>query len=146
MSGRTDISVQFGTSIEDLTSAQVCEWVGLARGNQKGNICVRFMDVSEASALNFQFRKKPGPTNVLSFNGNSQGILGDIAICVSVAEQEAAQQGKHFIAHLAHLVIHGVLHLCGFEHSEQDAAQRMEAKEIQIMESLGYRSPYECHG
>lgn len=109
---------------------------------------VRMMSVKEIATLNSQYRGKEGPTNVLSFpagevEDGERRILGDIAICMDVVEGEAHEQGKALTAHLAHMLIHGALHLCGHDHVAPDDAEEMEAIEVEIMADLGFGDPYD---
>lgn len=141
-----DIAVQFADSVPQISASEVAAWVDLARGDHTGEICVRFMDLEEAQRLNQQFRKIDQPTNVLAFPSDHQEILGDLAICVPVAIQEAQEQGKALSSHLAHLVIHGTLHLCGLGHQTEQDAQRMESLESDLMQRLGFPNPYHDYG
>ena len=98
--------------------------------------------------FNQTYRNKSGPTNVLSFpcelpEGVPNDWLGDLVICSAVVEREALEQGKSPAAHWAHMVVHGLLHLQGYDHVEESEAEVMEAKEIAILERLGYPNPYE---
>ena len=91
--------------------------------------------------------KKDAPTNVLSFpfepiENIESDFLGDIAICAEVVASEAAQQDKQWHAHWAHMVIHGIFHLCGYDHLDAKQAEEMEAMEISVMKGLGYSDPY----
>lgn len=111
-------------------------------------ICITIIDEAESAALNEQYRQKKGPTNVLSFNYESMpGIiadsLGDLAICASVVKTEAIAQQKTLESHWAHMTIHGTLHLLGYDHIQEDEADKMEALEIEIMERLGFENPYQ---
>ena len=94
--------------------------------------------------LNQRFRGKAGPTNVLSFpaSANPENHLGDVALAHGVCAREAADQGKSLEQHLAHLVVHGVLHLLGYDHETDHEAEAMEALERSILESLGVPDPY----
>lgn len=113
---------------------------------------VRIVDLAEMTQLNQQYRHKTGATNVLSFPFElppgvpvvaGEDALGDLVICAAVVEQEAAQQHKAAVAHWAHMIVHGTLHLLGYDHLTDDEAQQMELKEIAILESFGYANPYE---
>ncbi len=133
--------------------AQLRRWVHAVLGRQDAEVSIRVVDTEESAALNAHYRRAQGATNVLSFpfevpDGVATPLLGDLVVCAPVVEREALEQGKGLEAHWAHMVVHGVLHLLGFDHLEEDAAIRMEAKEIAILESLGFSNPYEepCHG
>jgi probable rRNA maturation factor len=98
-------------------------------------------------ALNRQFRGKDQPTNVLAFPamrspGASPQPLGDVVICPAVLRREARVQGKTLQAHWAHLVVHGALHLAGFDHEDESDARRMERREVAVLRSLGFDNPY----
>jgi probable rRNA maturation factor len=113
-------------------------------------VSFRINDASEMAALNLRFRSKDGPTNVLSFPAdlvteNTVSLLGDIAICAPVVAAEAAQQAKPVEAHWAHLTVHGVLHLVGYDHLDSADAQKMESLEIKILADLGFKNPYTMH-
>ena len=110
-------------------------------------LSVRLVDEAEGADLNQQWRNKTGATNVLSFPfepmaGLDLGLLGDIVLCVPVVQREAIQQNKPVKTHFAHLLIHGLLHLLGFDHLETGDAVKMEQLEIEIMATLGYTNPY----
>ena len=110
-------------------------------------VTIRVVDSSESQQLNNQYRAKDKPTNVLSFPfqcppGIELPLLGDLVICAAVVAEEAAEQGKALEAHWAHMVIHGCLHLLGFDHINDDDAAQMEAEEIQILQQLGIANPY----
>jgi len=110
-------------------------------------LTIRVVDREESASLNERYRSKQGPTNVLSFPAELPAeidlpLLGDIVICAPVVELEALQQAKDTEAHWAHLVIHGVLHLLGYDHQTENQAQLMESREISMLVSLGYADPY----
>jgi probable rRNA maturation factor len=124
-------------------------------GGARGEIAIRIVDEDESQSLNREYRGKDKPTNVLSFpfelpdelpealrDEIGDGIIGDIAICAPVVEREAVEQGKTAQAHWAHMVVHGVLHLLGHDHVDDEGADIMEALEIRILGSLGFANPY----
>jgi len=130
------------------------KWVDLVLLNQdrQGSIVIRLVDEVESQSLNDQYRHKNAPTNVLSFpfempvEIESEEIsvhLGDLIICVPIVNNEAVLQGKSANAHWVHMVIHGVLHLLGYDHSDEDEAIEMEALEIELLNQLGINNPYE---
>ena len=126
------------------------QWVLAATGDSRGatELCIRIVDEAEMTALNEQYRHKQGSTNVLAFPqdpvaGIDCNLLGDIVICAPVVEREAAQQGKTSTAHWAHMVVHSVLHLLGYDHEQHAAAQQMEQLETEILTRLNFPPPYE---
>lgn len=113
-------------------------------------VSLRLNDRVEMAELNQTYRGKSGATNVLSFPtdlpaGVDSGLLGDIVICAPVVAEEAAQQQKPLESHWAHMTVHGVLHLLGFDHIEDQDAELMEALETRILAGLGYSDPYHIH-
>ena len=111
-------------------------------------VTLRLVDESESQALNHQYRGKDRPTNVLSFPfeapaGITVPLAGDLVICAPVVAREAMEQSKTSEAHWAHMVIHGLLHLQGYDHIEDEEAEVMEALEIRLLADLGYGNPYE---
>ena len=109
---------------------------------------VRIVDEAESNELNLTYRGKDKPTNVLSFPfeappGLELPLLGDLVICRQVVEREAQEQGKPLMAHWAHMVVHGSLHLLGYDHIEDEEAEEMEALERDIMQELGFADPYQ---
>jgi probable rRNA maturation factor len=129
---------------------QVLRWL---RAAQEGaaTVSVRFVDVDEGRALNRDYRHKDYATNVLSFVYDSEpvgsalpAVVGDLVICVPVVLREAQEQGKAAEAHFAHLIVHGMLHLQGYDHETGARdARRMEAREREILDGLGYPDPYQ---
>jgi probable rRNA maturation factor len=108
---------------------------------------VRLVGEDEGAALNGRFRNRPGPTNVLSFEGAGleeidPAFLGDVVICAPLVALEAEAQHKPLSAHLAHLVIHGVLHLLGYDHDRPSRTAVMEGLETEILAGLGFPDPY----
>lgn len=108
-----------------------------------GEVTIKWCDDAEIQELNYQFRGFDKPTNVLSFPDESDDYLGDIAISLDTIEREAAEQGKTFEAHLAHMMVHGVLHLAGYDHENDQDAELMEKLEVAILEKLSIINPYE---
>lgn len=124
-------------------------WVvaALFEYKQAAELTIRLVDEAEGTALNEQYRKRSGPTNVLSFpfeapEGVELDLLGDLVICAPVVMREAQEQEKTAQDHWAHLVVHGVLHLLGFDHIEASEAVEMESLEIKILKGLGISDPY----
>lgn len=113
----------------------------------ESEVTIRLVDEAESRELNHTYRSKDKPTNVLSFPfeappGIELPLLGDLIICRQVVEQEATEQEKALEAHWAHMVIHGSLHLLGYDHIEDEEAEEMESLETEIMLALGYPDPY----
>lgn len=122
------------------------KWINAALPQNK-NISLRIVDSEEIQALNLQYRNKDKPTNVLSFpcvlpEGVDDPLLGDIVICGPVIEQEASEFNINVQAHWAHMLIHGTLHLLGYDHIEEADALRMEELETNILNQLGFPNPY----
>lgn len=123
-------------------------WAQAALPNQgEFEMTIRLVDEAESHELNHEYRGKDKPTNVLSFpfevpEGIDLPLLGDLVICRQVVEQEAEQQQKPLLHHWAHMVVHGVLHLRGYDHIKDDEAEEMEALETQILASLSIPDPY----
>lgn len=117
-------------------------------GNHPSEVTIRIVNHDESAELNGQYRGKDRPTNVLSFPfeapaGITVPLAGDLVICAPVVEKEAKDQHKALEAHWAHMVVHGMLHLQGYDHIEDHDAEVMEALEIRLLEQLGYGNPYE---
>ena len=111
--------------------------------DKNAEITIRIVDNDESINLNNIYRKKKYPTNVLSFLVDDEvHLIGDIVLCAPVIEKEALEQSKKLDAHYAHLIIHGALHLYGYDHENIKDADIMEAKEIKILTKLGYKNPY----
>lgn len=144
------IEVQYAVAGDTLPSpAAVRRWVShaLQGGKDDVELVVRIVDEAEMTALNQRYRGKSGATNVLSFPyeplpGVSSGLLGDVVVCAPVVAEEAIRQGKSLEAHWAHLVMHGVLHLQGYDHHHERDANRMEALETRLLAGLGFADPY----
>ena len=148
------VAVQYASRARFLPRRPAVErWVeGALEGRREGaDLTVRIVGREEGGRLNERFRGVPGPTNVLSFPFDAppgapagEGELGDVVLCAPVVNREARAQGKPRGDHWAHLVVHGVLHLLGFEHDTPDAAERMEGLERGILARFGVPDPYEA--
>jgi probable rRNA maturation factor len=139
------LSVQYASEADDLPSrAQVRRWVAAAL-DRPAEITVRIVDADEARALNRDFRHKDYVPNVLTFEYGeiAPGVLGgDVVICAPVVEREAREQGKPLRHHYAHMTVHGVLHLQGYDHLDPDEAERMEACEAALLGRFRIPNPY----
>ena len=108
-----------------------------------GEIAIRLVEADEGQALNKEYRGKDYATNVLSFPYDTEPVMsGDLVICPSVVAREASEQNKPLAAHYAHLTVHGMLHLQGWDHENDDEAQAMETEETEILAAMGYPDPY----
>jgi probable rRNA maturation factor len=148
-----ELDVQYAVTTADLpTVADFQTWVddtlNFMRYNKTApELTLRIVDLSEGRDLNKQWRHRDYATNVLSFPfecppGVPLNLLGDIVLCAPVVAQEAQDQGKILQAHWAHLVVHGVLHLLGYDHLSDEEAQEMETLEIEILQHFNYPNPY----
>jgi len=132
------------------TDEDLFKWVHETLGFEEhgdAELTIRFVDENESAELNEQYRHKTGSTNVLSFPFEAPAeielnLLGDLIICSEVVKQQATEQNKEELAHWAHMVVHGTLHLLGYDHLTDAEADVMEAKEIKILSKLGYTDPY----
>lgn len=145
-----DVDLQLASSSQTLPdAAQLQHWATLAlQGEQPMEVTIRIVDEPESQELNNAYRGKDKPTNVLSFPfeappGIEINLLGDLVICAPVVNREALEQHKTQEAHWAHMVIHGMLHLQGYDHIEDEDATIMESIEIKLLRELGYPDPYE---
>lgn len=147
-----DVDIQWGLAKSDEfpEDAIMVEWAKTALASVSAEnvaVSVRMMARDEIAALNRDFRDRPGPTNVLSFpaDGDDEAgrqLMGDIAICPDVVLREANEQYKTPDAHMAHMLVHGVLHLAGYDHVEDDEAEAMERLEVNVLNKLGFPDPY----
>ncbi len=146
-----DLQVELSQSKDaDLpVKAELEQWVEAALEGKmdEAELTIRLVESGESATLNQQYRDKPGPTNVLSFPFEAPAdvslpLLGDIIICAPLVVQEAQAQGKTTRAHWAHLVVHGVLHLRGYDHIDDGEAREMEDLERKIMAYLRFNDPY----
>lgn len=146
-----EVDVQIACDEDGLPAQpELKRWAEAAVGDYRAaaELTIRVVDEAESARLNSRFRQKPGPTNVLSFPfdappGVDVPLLGDIVICAPVVRREAREQSKSESSHWAHMVVHGTLHLLGFDHDREQSAQEMEAMETRILASLGFGNPYE---
>ncbi len=138
------LSVQYAVDADGLPlRTMVRRWVRAACGGA-AEVTVRFVADDDGRALNRAYRAKDYATNVLSFPYSREpSLAGDLVICVPVVIDEAARQGKTAEAHFAHLIVHGMLHLQGYDHEVEADAAAMEARERDILSDLGYPDPYE---
>jgi probable rRNA maturation factor len=145
-----DLDMQYASEAPGLPDeSSFRRWVeaALAGQREEAELVIRLVDEEEGRALNRDYRGKDYATNVLSFPfetppGVELPILGDVAICGPVVLREAAEQGKPVEAHWAHLTVHGILHLLGYDHQEEAEAEQMEALEREVLAELGFADPY----
>jgi len=130
-------------------AARIAEWARAAlagSGPGTAEVTVRLVDEAESAALNRRYRGKRNATNVLSFAYDlprgAAGLAGDLVICAPVVARESGEQGKPVRAHWAHMVVHGIMHLRGYDHVYEKDAQVMEALEIRVLKRLGIPNPY----
>ena len=165
-----DLELQNPLSFETIPTLSDCKsWVNstlemINYSQNSSSLVIRFVNEEEGTDLNYTYRHKNQPTNVLSFPSempdfsvdipeladeiSQQGCLdylGDLVLCESVVVKEALEQKKELQQHWAHLIIHGTLHLNGYDHIEDDDAECMEALEIKILKGLGFDNPYVDH-
>jgi probable rRNA maturation factor len=140
-----------GTRAWTPARARMHDWAAAALGRRGSGreVAVRVVAPRESRALNRQWRGKDKPTNVLSFPAPRLAArtrpvpLGDLVICADVVKREAAEHGKPMVAHWAHMIVHGVLHLVGYDHERGERDRlRMERREIAVLKSFGFRNPY----
>ena len=143
---------------ELISGAQLSEWANLAYSqvsDKPNEVTIRLVDEGEITQLNRDYRGKDKPTNVLSFPVESDfdfidqlegdagfNLLGDVIICHSVIVKEAKEQSKKVLDHYAHMVVHGILHLCGYDHQDEQEAEKMETLEVRILAVKQIANPY----
>ena len=144
------VDLQIVEDGEHPSAEQFQQWVdaALQKVDEDCELSIRLVDSDESAELNVNYRGKDKPTNVLSFPFESPVpmepvLLGDLVICVPVVEKEAKEQGKKLENHWAHLVVHGCLHLLGYDHIEDEEAALMESLEIKLLQSLNIDDPYQ---
>lgn len=142
-----DIQVDSDTLPSD---DEVHRWVAAAVADRlaESEVSVSIVDAETSQRLNGQYRGRDYPTNVLSFPADlpeelGLPLLGDLVVCAEVVEREAREQGKTSQAHWAHMLVHGTLHLLGYDHIEDAEAEQMEALETKIITGFGFAPPYE---
>jgi probable rRNA maturation factor len=140
---RLRLTVQYATRTQPLPSARALRgWVRAALRSD-ARLTVRIVGLAEGRALNRDFRGRDYATNVLTFvMEDGPPYDGDVALCAPVVSREAREQGKDVMAHYAHLTVHGVLHLQGYEHERENDAAEMERLETRILKRLGFPDPY----
>ena len=147
------VEVQVASSAPGLPAAgEIEKWActaleEAADDGEPPDLCIRLVDAEESRSLNDRYRGQDKPTNVLSFPADvdvpGTTLLGDLVICVPVVIDEAHTQSKQTADHFAHMVVHGVLHLLGHDHTEAASAVQMEALEVKVLHRLGVSDPYE---
>ena len=147
------IDLQVETSLGNLPSeVDFNRWAQVAWDDSDAGVVLRVVDNEESQSLNRQYRAKDYPTNVLSFpydpppvplEADEVEYLGDLIMCAPVVLREAQEQGKTLSQHWAHLLIHGLLHLQGYDHITDTEAEEMEGLEIQLLAKLGFPNPYQ---
>lgn len=144
MNRKLNLSVQYALNTKGIpTIPQFKKWTEAAL-TQNAEITIRIVEEHEGQELNEEFRGKKAATNVLTFYYDDiLPLTGDIVLCAAVIEKEAQQQNKTLIAHYAHLTVHGVLHLQGYDHENDQDAAIMEQIETDIVTGLGYDDPYQ---
>ncbi|MFP6780221.1 MAG: rRNA maturation RNase YbeY [Gammaproteobacteria bacterium] len=143
------VHVQIVTDLDTPPESDVIRWAQTAASHNKnvtGELTIRIVGENEAAQLNQQWRNRSGATNVLAFPigtpNTASPLWGDVVICADVANMEARRDEKLQYAHWAHLVIHGVLHLLGYDHGDDEDASEMETLECTMLHDLGYPDPY----
>ena len=147
------VDAESAEDVEPPAGLEPAQWIGAAltaAGVKAQAVSLRWVDRPESAELNGTFRGKSGPTNVLAFPAptlpglpaQAQETLGDLVVCVPVLVDEARAQGKSEQAHSAHLLVHGALHLAGYDHLSEPAALVMERLETRVLKDLGFPDPY----
>ncbi len=145
-----ELEIQNLTQLDRIPAeSSFIEWslAAIRDERERSEMVIRLVDEQEIKDLNREYCGKDRPTNVLSFPSNlpavvDSDLLGDLVICAPVVAREAEEQGKTEEAHWAHMVVHGVLHLLGYDHLQQDEAETMEQLERKVMAGLGFQDPY----
>lgn len=148
--GALEVVIQRASTLRGLpTNAMMRGWIAhaLQRFRHDASLTVRIVDARESAALNRRWRGRQGPTNVLSFpvsglDDIAPALLGDLVLCAPVLKAEAAAQNKTIAAHCAHLLVHGILHLLGYDHERPRQAAAMERLETELLAELEFSDPY----
>lgn len=150
---RLELTLQNATQETELPLKEdILCWASMAIGDRvpAAELSIRLVDIPEIQQLNKRYRHQDKPTNVLAFPAQLPKdlpldvvLLGDVVICAPIVRQEASEQQKPLMAHWAHMVIHGVLHLLGYDHVDSKEALQMELLETSLLEQLGYPDPYQ---
>ncbi|GHD92564.1 rRNA maturation RNase YbeY [Pseudocitrobacter sp. RIT415] len=141
------LACEDNTGLPDESQFQTWLDAVIPQFQEESEVTIRLVDTAESHELNLTYRGMDKPTNVLSFPfeappGMEMPLLGDLIICRQVVEREAKEQNVSLDSHWAHMVVHGSLHLLGYDHIEDDEAEEMEGIETEIMLALGYEDPY----
>ena len=141
------LACEDNTGLPDESQFQTWLDAVIPQFQEESEVTIRLVDTAESHELNLTYRGMDKPTNVLSFPfeappGMEMPLLGDLIICRQVVEREAKEQNVSLDSHWAHMVVHGSLHLLGYDHIEEDEAEEMEGIETEIMLALGYEDPY----
>lgn len=145
------VEVQVASVMTGLPNTSlIVDWADSVRkllGTQASEVCIRIVDETEGRTLNAQYRQRDQATNVLSFVADVEvpdlRLLGDIVICAPVVGQEANDQQKLLAHHFAHMVVHGMLHLHGYDHEDDEEAKEMESLEAEVLAGFGIAHPYQ---
>ncbi len=136
-------SLQIASQLAEIPAKNLFKKWAKATLRVDTEVTIRIVDEAEGRALNLAYRGKDYATNVLTFTiTETPHLLGDIVICAPIVAAEAAAQHKSVEAHFAHLTVHGVLHLHGYDHETEPQAELMEAIEVTTLQKLGYANPY----
>ena len=152
----TDLAVEVQRATEQAgipEDGDFLQWAKAAAAevSASGELVIRIVSEAESARLNGEYRDKPHATNVLSFPADipdgwpaeiATSALGDLVICAAIVQKEAVEQGKPENAHWAHMTVHGLLHLCGYDHIQEHDAWKMEQLEAAILNNLGFADPY----
>lgn len=144
----SDVEIQVASKEKELPADEdFMQWTEAALENKDASVVIRIVDEDESRQLNREYRGRDKPTNVLSFPFEvppevPSKHLGDLVICAPVVAEEAVQQGKPLLHHWAHMVVHGFLHLQGYDHLQEDDARRMESLECKLLREMGIPDPY----